>query len=209
ISAVADNEQRLNSYVIILTDINAQKSAENELHLLANYDALTGLPNRTLFNDRVEHALEQAKLHGCKVALLHINIKRFKYFNDSLGHEAADELIKEVAERLKCSLRPSDSVARFGGDEFVVLVEDIHQIEQVLIICTKLMDCVNQNIAINGQVVNVNLSIGVSISPDDAEQGPALLKAASIALYHAKDSLEGRYQFYKQEMNQHVQRALH
>ena len=134
ISAVADNEQRLNSYVIILTDINAQKSAENELHLLANYDALTGLPNRTLFNDRVEHALEQAKLHGCKVALLHINIKRFKYFNDSLGHEAADELIKEVAERLKCSLRPSDSVARFGGDEFVVLVEDIHQIEQVLII---------------------------------------------------------------------------
>ncbi|WP_024598902.1 EAL domain-containing protein [Pseudoalteromonas sp. TAE56] len=209
ISAVADNEQRLNSYVIILTDINAQKSAENELHLLANYDALTGLPNRTLFNDRVEHALEQAKFHECKVALLHINIKRFKYFNDSLGHAVADELIKEVAERLKCSLRPSDSVARFGGDEFVVLVEDIHQIEQVLIICTKLMDCVNQNITINGQVVNVNLSIGVSISPDDAQQGSALLKAASIALYHAKDSLEGRYQFYKQEMNQHVQRALH
>ncbi|MBH0057330.1 EAL domain-containing protein [Pseudoalteromonas sp. SWXJZ94C] len=209
ISAVADNNQSLNSYVIILTDISAQKLAENELHLLANYDVLTGLPNRTLFNDRVEHALEQAKHHQCKVALLHINIKRFKYFNDSLGHEAADELIKKVAKRLKLTLRPSDSVARFGGDEFVVLVEDIHQIEEVLLICAKLMDCVNQNISISGQVVNINLSIGVAISPDDALQSGTLLKAANIALYHAKDSLEGSYQFYKQEMNQHVQRALH
>ncbi|WP_405602321.1 MULTISPECIES: EAL domain-containing protein [unclassified Pseudoalteromonas] len=209
ISAVADNDQSLSSYVIILTDISAQKTAENELHLLANYDVLTGLPNRALFNDRVEHALEQAKHYQCKVALLHINIKRFKYFNDSLGHEVADELIKKVAKRLKLTLRPSDSIARFGGDEFVVLVEDIHQIEEVLLICTKLMDCVNKNISIGGQVVNVNLSIGIAISPDDAQQKSALLKAANIALYHAKDSLEGSYQFYKQEMNQRVQKALH
>ena len=209
ISAVADTEQRLSSYVIILTDIHAQKLAESELHQLANFDVLTGLPNRTLFNDRVEHALEQAQKHLCKAALLHINIKRFKYFNDSLGHEVADELIKKVAERLKCSLRSSDSIARFGGDEFVVLVEDIHQIEEVLLICTKLMDCVNQNISINDQVVNINLSIGVAISPDDATQSGALLKAANIALYHAKGALESNYQFYKQEMNQHVQKALH
>ncbi|KAA1150306.1 EAL domain-containing protein [Pseudoalteromonas fuliginea] len=209
ISAVADNEQRLNSYVVILTDISAQKSAENELHLLANYDVLTGLPNRTLFNDRVGHALEQAKKHSCKVALLYINIKRFKYFNDSLGHEAGDELIKKVAERLKCALRPSDSVARFSGDEFVALVEDVHKIEEVLLICVKLMDCVNQNISVSGQVVNINLSIGVAISPDDAKESATLLKAANIALYHAKDSLESSYQFYKQEMNQHVQKTLH
>jgi diguanylate cyclase (GGDEF)-like protein/PAS domain S-box-containing protein len=209
ISAVADSEQRLNSYVIILTDISAQKSAENQLHLLANYDVLTALPNRTLFNDRVDHALEQAKYHQCKVALLHINIKRFKYFNDSLGHEAADELIKEVAVRLKSTLRPSDSVARFGGDEFVVLIEDIYYTEEALLICTKLMDCVNKNISISGQVVNINLSMGVALSPDDALQTNELLKAANIALYHAKDSLEGSYRFYKHEMNQHVQSALH
>jgi predicted signal transduction protein with EAL and GGDEF domain len=106
-------------------------------------------------------------------------------------------------------LRSSDSIARFGGDEFVVLVEDIQQIEEVLLICTKLMDCVNQNISINEQVVNINLSIGVAISPDDATQSSALLKAANIALYHAKGALESHYQFYKQEMNKHVQKALH
>jgi len=209
ISAVADTEHRLSSYVIILTDIHAQKLAENELHILANYDSLTGLPNRMLFNDRVEHAIEQAQNHQCKVAMLHINIKRFKYFNDSFGREAADELIKQVAKRIKRSLRPSASVARFGGDEFVVLVEDVQQIEEVLLICSKLIDSVSQNMEFNGQVVNVNLSIGVAIAPDDAADHAALLKAASIALYHAKESLESSYKFYKQEMNQHVQKALH
>lgn len=209
ISAVADNEHRLTSYVVILTDINAQKLAENELHILANYDQLTSLPNRALFNDRVIHAIEQAQRHNSKVALLHINIKRFKHFNDSLGREVADELIKTVAERLKSTLRPSDSVARFGGDEFVVLVEDIQQIEEVLLVCTKLMGCVNKNIALNGQVININLSIGVATYPDDAQQYKDLLKAANIALYHAKDNLEGSYKFYKQEMNQRVQKALH
>jgi diguanylate cyclase (GGDEF)-like protein len=209
ISAVADTEHRLSSYVIILTDIHAQKLAENELHILANYDSLTGLPNRMLFNDRVEHAIEQAQNHQCKVAMLHINIKRFKYFNDSFGREAADELINQVAKRIKRSLRPSASVARFGGDEFVVLVEDVQQIEEVLLICSKLIDSVSQNMEFNGQVVNVNLSIGVAIAPDDAADHAALLKAASIALYHAKESLESSYKFYKQEMNQHVQKALH
>ncbi|WP_372762476.1 EAL domain-containing protein [Pseudoalteromonas sp.] len=209
ISAVADSAQRLTSYIVILTDINAQKLAENELHILANYDQLTGLPNKTLFNDRVIHAIEQAQRHKCKAALLHINIKRFKHFNDSLGREVADELIKTVAERLKATLRPSDSVARFGGDEFVVLVEDIQQLEEVLQVCSKLMDSVKQNITLNEQVINVNLSIGVATYPEDALQYKDLLKAANIALYHAKDNLEGSYKFYKQEMNQRVQQALH
>ncbi|KPH96652.1 diguanylate phosphodiesterase [Pseudoalteromonas porphyrae] len=209
ISAVAGSDQRLESYVIILTDINAQKLAENELFLLANYDALTGLPNRTLFNDRVEHALEQAKSHDCKVALLNINIKRFKYFNDSLGHGVADEIIKSVALRLKATIRPQDSIARFSGDEFMLLVEDINQVEEVLLVCAKLMQCVSENIVANEQALNVSLSIGVAIYPDDASSDKSLIKAADIALYHAKKSVEGCYQFYKQEMNVHVQKALH
>jgi len=209
ISAVADESQRLSSFVIILTDIHAQKSAESELHILANYDSLTGLPNRTLFNDRAIHAIDQARRHQCKVALLHVNIKRFKYFNDSFGTENADEIIKLVANRLKTALRPCDSVARLGGDEFVILVEDIQQIEEVLLICTKLMDCVSKDIVMNQQSVNVHLSIGVAIFPDDAAHYKALLKASNVALYYAKDGLEGCYKFYKQEMNQRVERAMH
>ncbi|BDF95353.1 EAL domain-containing protein [Pseudoalteromonas sp. KAN5] len=209
VSAVADSEQRLESYVVILTDINAQKLAENELFVLANYDSLTGLPNRTLFNDRVEHALEQAKAQNTKAALLNINIKRFKYFNDSLGHEAADEIIKAVALRLKSRLQAKDSVARFSGDEFMLLVEGIQQIEEVVLLCVKLMASMNDNIIIHDQAISISLSIGVAMAPDDALNAKDLIKAADIALYHSKKSLEGCYQFYKQEMNQHVQRALH
>ncbi|PHN90956.1 EAL domain-containing protein [Pseudoalteromonas sp. 3D05] len=209
ISAVAGNDNRIGSYVVILTDIHAQKLAENELFLLANYDGLTGLPNKTLFNDRVEHALEQAQSHQRKVAVLNVNIKRFKHFNDSLGHEAADTIIKLVAQRIKSRLRNNDSIARFNGDEFMLLVEDIEHVEEVVLLCAKIMNSVNDGILINEQVVNVSLSIGVAIYPDDANCSKSLLKASDVALYHAKKSAEGSYQFYKQEMNVHVQRALH
>ncbi|WP_213611105.1 EAL domain-containing protein [Pseudoalteromonas sp.] len=209
ISVVADESQRLSSYVIILTDIHAQKSAENQLHILANFDSLTGLPNRTLFKDRAMHAIDQARRHHCKVALLHVNIKRFKYFNDSFGTLSADEIIKWVANRLKTVLRPCDSVARLGGDEFAILVEDIQQIEEVLLICNKLIECVSEGIVINKQSVTVHLSAGVAIFPDDAVHFKALQKASNVALYYAKESLEGSYKFYKQEMNQRVERALH
>ncbi|WP_404341045.1 EAL domain-containing protein [Pseudoalteromonas mariniglutinosa] len=209
ISAIADSNQQLDSYVIIVTDISAQKVAENELHLLANYDPLTGLPNKALFQDRVIHALQQADYQQTKAALLNINIKRFKYFNDSFGHEAADELIKQVALRLKRAVRPQDSIARFDGNEFVILLEDMQQIEDVLVLCNKLMETVKNNFVIHEQAVNLNLSIGVAIYPDDGKDSKTLLKAANIALLHAKKNLEGSYQFYEQEMNIHVKKTLH
>ena len=195
--------------MIIVTDISAQKLAENELHLLANYDVLTGLPNKTLFNDRVVHAIEQADYHQTKVALLNVNIKRFKHFNDSLGREESDELIKRVAKRLKHVLRPQDSVARFDGDEFVILAEDFKQLDELLLLCAKVMDCVDTHIELSQQAVKVNLSVGVAVYPDDAKDTKALLKASNVALYHAKSHVEGCYQFYKQEMNLQVQRTLH
>lgn len=209
ISAVAGSNNQLESYVIILTDISAQKAAEQELNLLVNYDLLTGLPKRTLFYDRLEHALEQASRHNRKVALLTINIKRFKHFNDSFGHDVADEIIKAIAARIQHCMRPQDSAARFDGDEFKVLIEDIKQIEEILLLCAKLMQSNGQPIVINEQSLSVYLSIGVAMYPDDANQSKALVKAADIALYHAKQSLEQCYQFYHQEMNQHVQRTLH
>ncbi|WP_105174525.1 EAL domain-containing protein [Pseudoalteromonas sp. T1lg122] len=209
ISAVAGSNRQLDSYVIIVTDISAQKLAESELHLLANYDALTGLPNKTLFNDRVIHAIEQADYHQTKVALLNVNIKRFKHFNDSLGREESDELIKRVAKRLKLVLRPQDSVARFDGDEFVILAEDFKQLDELLLLCAKVMDCVDTHIELSQQAVKVNLSVGVAVYPDDAKDTKALLKASNVALYHAKSHVESCYQFYKQEMNLQVQRTLH
>lgn len=209
ISAVAGSNKQLESYVIILTDISAQKAAEQELQLLVNYDALTGLPRRALFNDRLEHALEQASRYKRKVALLTINIKRFKHFNDTFGHEAADQIIKSIAGRIQSCLRPQDSAARFDADGFKVLIEDIKQIEEILLLCAKFMDDSGQTIVINEQSLSVYLSIGTAIYPDDASQSSELIKAADIALYHAKQSAEQCYQFYHKEMNQQVQRALH
>ncbi len=209
ISAVAGSNRQLDSFVIIVTDISAQKLAETELHLLANYDALTGLPNSTLFNDRVNHAIEQAAYHHTKVALLNVNIKRFKSFNDSLGREESDKLIKCVAKRLKQVLRPQDSIARFHGDEFVILTEDCHQVDELLPLCKGVMESVDSHIELSRQVVKVNLSVGVAVYPDDAKETKSLLKASSVALSHAKRQLEGCYQFYKQEMNLQVQRTLH
>jgi diguanylate cyclase (GGDEF)-like protein/PAS domain S-box-containing protein len=209
ISAVADSEQRINSYVIILTDIHAQKLAENELYQLTHYNALTGLPNRTLFVDRIEHALAQANVHHTQVALLHINIKRFKYFNDSLDHHAANELVKVVAQRIKQCIGPADSLAHLGDVDFLVLAEDLEKIDDVVHLCDELLATANQNIKVNEDVVNVNLSIGVALYPDDAIQKDGLLKAANIALYHAKSSPEGSYKFYKQHMNSDVQHAFY
>ncbi|WP_062570104.1 EAL domain-containing protein [Pseudoalteromonas arabiensis] len=209
ISAVAGSNRQLDCYVIIVTDISAQKLAENELHLLANYDTLTGLPNKTLFSDRVNHAIEQADYHHTKVALLNVDIKRFKNFNDSLGHEESDELIKRVARRLKQVLRPQDSLARFDGNEFMILAEDFKRIDELLALCASVMESVESHIELSLQAVKVNLSVGVAIYPDDANNTKALLKAANVALYHAKGHVEGGYQFYKQEMNLQVQRTLH
>lgn len=208
ISAVAGNNNQLESYVITLTDISAQKTAEQELNLLVNYDELTGLPKRTIFYDRLEHAIEQASRHKRKVALLTINIKRFKHFNDSFGHETVSIIIKKIAVRIQSCLRPQDSVARFEDDKFKVLIEDTQQIEEILLLCAKLMQSSVQPITVNERHLSVNLSIGVAIYPDDATQAKGLVKATDIALYHAKQSLEPCYQFYHQEMNEHVQRTL-
>ena len=204
ISAVADSDQRLESYVITLTDINAQKLAENELLLLANYDSLTGLPSLTLFNDRVEHGLEQAKDQDAQVALLHIKIK---YLNDSQGFEASDEIIKAAALRIKSCVQAKDSVTRLD-DAFMLLVEGIQQIEDVVLLCVKLLASVNDSITINNQAINISFSIGVAIYPDDAFGAHDLIKAADVALHHAKKNTEGNYQFYKHAMNQHAQRVL-
>lgn len=209
ISAIADSQQRLSSYVIILTDIHSQKLAENALYKVVNYNALTGLPTRTLFNEQVEQALNKANTQQTQVALMHINIKRFKYFNDSIGHDSANELIKVVAQRISHCLSDDISLAHLSAAEFVVLVENVAQEQVLTALCNELLATANKNINVNNQVVNVNLNIGVALYPDDAVYSDSLFKAANIALYHANLTTEGSYQFYKQQMNYELQHSLY
>ncbi len=207
VTAVENAENTLDSYIVVLTDISAQKAAEDELRELANYDALTRLPNRALLLDRISHATELAKRHQEKCALLFIDLNRFKQVNDSLGHDKGDLLLIQVACRLRDVLREQDTVARLGGDEFVILLEDVTEADEVLPVCHKIDESICAPMDLEGEVVTVSPSIGVAMFPDDAESAQDLLKSADIAMYHAKTS-NGGVQFFKQEMNHKIQRKL-
>ena len=162
-----------------------RRKAEAEKHL-AMHDAVTGLPSRLLFMERLEHAVVQAQRHGRRLALMFIDLDRFKIVNDTLGHEAGDMLLKEVSGRLKLRLRESDTVARLGGDEFVMLLEEIASRENALSIGQKLIGELCEPYSIAGQEVTVTASIGVSTYPEDGVDAATLLRHADAAMYRAK-----------------------
>lgn len=176
---------------------------ENEKHLefLAHHDSLTGLPNRLLLNDRLRHAMANASRTRQRIALLFIDLDRFKNINDSLGHELGDELLKEVAKRLHGSLREPDTLARMGGDEFVVILERIKSPQEVSMVARKLLECFTRSFLLDGHEVFTTASIGICLYPDDGTEVKDLMKSADVAMYRAKASGQNNYQFYKSEMN--------
>jgi diguanylate cyclase (GGDEF)-like protein/PAS domain S-box-containing protein len=191
-----DADGRFAGYRGVSRDITARKEAEARIEYLASHDSLTGLPNRVMFGELLNHVLASSQRNQRKFAVLFIDLDRFKFINDSLGHEAGDALLREVAHRLKDNLRASDIVARLGGDEFVMLLQDLHGIEQAGRIARKLLSAVIKPIEIQGQECRVTASIGISVFPDDAQDETALMTHADIAMYHAKEEGKNNFQFY-------------
>lgn len=194
--------------VVAFIDITQRKAAEEQIRTLAYYDALTGLPNRILLQDRMAQALARASRHQEKVALLFFDLDRFKVINDSLGHSVGDLLLKEVAERLKRQTREQDTVSRLGGDEFVVVLSGVKQTADSAITAERIINAMTSEFVIQGHSINVSCSLGVSIFPDDGRDGETLVKHADAAMYCAKENGRNNFQFFTQKMNDNIVQRL-
>jgi diguanylate cyclase (GGDEF)-like protein/PAS domain S-box-containing protein len=208
VSAIGDGN-KVEFFVLVFTDITAQKVAEEELRYLASYDSLTGLPNRTLLMDRIQHGIEQAKRAKKSLALCFIDLDKFKQVNDSLGHDVGDQLLQEVAKRLRLTLRETDTIARLGGDEFVVLLESYKNDDNISHVARKILQSIGEPMQLGAHTVSVSPSIGIAVYPDDATDANSLLKHADVAMYYAKDLGRNNFQFFIAEMNEkaHMQLA--
>jgi len=200
--ALRDEADQISGYVSLVRDVTEAKASQEHIHRLAYFDSLTGLANRDLFNDRLSHALVGARRNDTKLALMFLDLDGFKHVNDSLGHPVGDLLLRAVAKRLEGSLRKNDTVARFGGDEFAVLLEDIDGQAQVGLVAEKLVQAVGRMFEVQGQQLHIGTSIGVSFFPEDGDDPVVLLKNADTAMYRAKDRGRGNYQFFDRAMAQ-------
>lgn len=186
--------------VVAFTDITQRKETEEALHQLAYYDSLTHLPNRQLFNDRLHQALGDAKRRHRLVALMLLDLDRFKVVNDTMGHEAGDILLQEIGSRLKQSIRANDTVARLGGDEFALIFTDVGESKHIAQLARKVLAQFSTPIMIDGREVFSGASIGIAFYPSDTDDTDALLKYADSAMYHAKELGRNNFQFYSREM---------
>ena len=177
------------------------KASKARLSYMAEHDALTDLPNRVLGRALFESALASARRHGTRVALMLVDIDNFKSVNDSLGHTAGDELLKQVSERLRASVRESDAVIRHGGDEFLVIVSDAAQANDVSTAASHLLDSFGREFEVNGLAVATSCSIGIAMCPDDGADFEALLKKSDIAAHDAKQSGRNVFRFFDEAMN--------
>jgi diguanylate cyclase (GGDEF)-like protein/PAS domain S-box-containing protein len=199
VSAVRDGGGKPHHYIAMLSDISDKKQAEDRIRHLAQHDSLTGLPNRSLLADRLEHALDRGRRGGHRVALLFIDLDRFKHVNDSLGHPVGDRLLQEVARRLNSVVRQQDTLARQGGDEFVVILEDIEEPDDAARVAVKLLSTLEAPVLLDGHEIFVGGSIGISLFPGDGDSNEALLRCADSAMYEAKEQGRNTYRFYTAE----------
>ena len=189
-------------------DISKREGTEPGIDLRAFHDAVTGLPNRALFDDRLGVAITQAKRSRRKLAVMFLDLNRFKRVNDRLGHSVGDRLLRAVAQRVRACLRQGDTLSRFGGDEFTLLVPSVRSRGAVERIAGKVLDCFAAPFVIDGRRLRVGASIGIAVHPEAGERGDALIEAADIAMYHAKDQGGNGYQLYSDTMNRGVMRRL-
>lgn len=209
ICAVHDSQGNLTHYVGIVTDISHLKASEAKLEFLANHDSLTLLPNRRLFSSRLQRSLKLACRHNRKLALLMLDLDRFKDVNDSFGHIAGDELLQLVSHRLTSRLRDTDTLARLGGDEFVVLLEDINEKDDAARVANQIVESFSQPLKLdNGAEVRTGASIGISLYPENGDNPEALLQQADTALYHAKEQGRGQYSYYTDQLTYEARNRL-
>lgn len=208
ISSVKNARGDITNYVSIFLDITKRKEAEAHISKMANYDALTGLANRNLLNDRLTQALASAHRKHGKLAVMYLDLDNFKNINDGYGHSVGDELLKTAAARLLSCVREGDTVARQGGDEFILLLPEIESSSGAAKVAEKLLQTVAAPYVINGQEMFVSVSIGIGIYPDDGDVIEKLLMNADSAMYSAKQDGRNCYRMYTQEMNEQALRRL-
>jgi diguanylate cyclase (GGDEF)-like protein/PAS domain S-box-containing protein len=200
VSAVRDTRGRATHYVGVFSDITKAKESQEKLDHLAHHDPLTALPNRLLFHDRLQHALLRAARDGEQLALLFIDLDRFKNVNDTLGHHIGDELLKQVAKALQDRLREGDTLARLGGDEFIVLLENIENQYGASQVAEKLVQMFEEPFMVAGHELFVTCSVGISLFPDDAADLNMLIRNADVAMYQAKARGRNGFSFYAPSM---------
>lgn len=202
ITAIPDGHGGARHYVAVFTDITQRKQAEERLHFLANHDALTGLPNRTLFGEKLQLAVERAQELEQQLALIFIDLDRFKLINDTLGHQAGDELLIKIANRIQSQLPAGAVAARLAGDEFTVLLSGNCQPNVVAALAQSMLSCITGEVVLGaGNKVFVSASMGIAMFPDDGNAADSLLVNADAAMYRAKNRGKNTFQFYTADMN--------
>lgn len=197
-----------NTIQALHVEIEERKQAEERIRYMAHYDALTGLPNRELLQDRISQAIAFAHRNRTQVAVLFIDLDYFKHINDSLGHKIGDSLLQMVADRLRECLREGDSVARLGGDEYVLCLPLLAGVGDAALVAKKTLDAMERTFNVEGNELHASASIGISLYPDDGADVATLMRAADTAMNHAKERGRGNYQFFTQALNQAAQRRL-
>ena len=196
---IIESARDITAHLEVQDELREQKDT---LHHQAHHDTLTGLPNRTLFNDRLHQSIEKAKRNNSGLALFFIDLDRFKQINDSLGHEVGDKVLKEVTERLSSTIRTEDTLARLGGDEFTIIMEELSKVQDAVSLAEKILNVMAQGIQVDSHTLYVTCSIGISLYPQDDTDISNLLKYADTAMYKAKDDGCNNYQFYSAEMTE-------
>jgi diguanylate cyclase (GGDEF)-like protein/PAS domain S-box-containing protein len=198
---IHDRQGRIAGAVMVLHDVSAARATSLHMSHLAAHDALTDLPNRMLLNDRLTQAIESARRHRYQLAVVFLDLDRFKQVNDSVGHGIGDQLLQTVASRLVASVRRSDTVSRYGGDEFVILLSRVEQADDAAAAARKVITALTMPIEVTGHELHVSVSIGVSVYPDDGQDSETLIENADTAMYSAKARGSNLYQFFKPEMH--------
>jgi diguanylate cyclase (GGDEF)-like protein/PAS domain S-box-containing protein len=194
------NEEFMGTYGVA-RDVSERKQAEATITFQAYHDQLTGLPNRALFHDRMGQAMVQAKRQGQSMAVMFLDLDRFKVVNDTLGHPVGDILLQAVAQRLKACLREGDTLSRIGGDEFMLLLPQIRNRDNVIFIAEKVLSALKSPFTIDGNEIFIGVSIGIALYPEDGDSRESLVKHADIAMYHAKDHGRNNFKFFTSELN--------
>ena len=199
-SSLRDESGQIMSILSLAQDVTTRVLAEERLVYQATHDDLTNLPNRAMLQDRMRQAIARARRNGTRVASLFIDLDRFKEVNDTLGHRIGDELLREIAERLKRTLRESDFLVRLSGDEFMVVLEQLIDLDPPRLVATKILEEIRFPASIEGHEIHVSASIGISIFPDDAKDVETLLKNSDMAMYRAKELGKNMFQFFSGEL---------
>ncbi len=189
---------------MLIRDITERKRNEAQLAYLAQHDALTGLPNRLLLNDRLDQAIAQARRSGSSLALMYLDLDRFKRVNDLMGHDIGDQVLRQAAQRLKACVRASDTLSRQGGDEFLIVLPDIDSPEAAIPVARKLLETLVTPFSLGDAEMVLSGSIGIACYPEDGSDADSLMRNADAAMYVAKDLGRNRYQFYSPAMNEQL-----